>query len=413
MTESSPTSSLVSDRTLAKTALVLSGGGARGAYQVGALHGLHELLYGHRSLPFPILVGASAGSITNAFLGAHADDFPMAVRKLVDFWGGLSPEDVFRTDARTLARVGLSWAADLSLGSWIGTGRGRSLLVSDPLRRLLHERLDMDALGQSVERGLLRGFALTTTSYRTGLAVTFFDGPSSIEPWVRSTRIGIRQHLTIDHVMASSSIPLFFPAVSIDGTYYADGCIRLTAPLSPAIHLGADRILAISVRYPRAPDPASSSPPGQNDRCPTAADTAGLLLNALFLEALESDVERLERINATVDLLPRAVIAKHSTPLRRIPILVLRPSRDLGELVMQTLDRLPYLLRHLFRGLGATGKSGWDLLSYLAFDSEYTSRLLALGYSDVKARGAQIATFLGASDTESQRVGGVPRENRR
>ena len=340
-------------------------------------------------------MGASAGSITNAFLGAHAADFPLAVRKLVAFWEGLRPEDVFRTDARTLAHVGLSWAADLSLGSWIGTGRGRSLLVSDPLRRLLHDRLDMAALGESIERGLLRGFALTTTSYRTGLAVTFFDGPATIEPWVRSTRLGVRKHLTIDHVMASSSIPLFFPAVSIDGTYYADGCVRLNAPLSPAIHLGADRILAIGVRYPRAPDPTSTSTPAQSDRYPTVADTAGLLLNALFLEALESDVERLERINATVDLLPRAVVAKHSTPLRRIPILVLRPSMDLGELVMQTLDRLPYLLRHLFRGLGATGESGWDLLSYLAFDGEYTSRLLALGYSDVLGRANEIAAFLG------------------
>jgi NTE family protein len=383
-------------KKLAQTALVLSGGGARGAYQVGALRGLHELLRGQRSLPFPILVGASAGSITNAFLGAHADDFPTAVRKLVAFWENLRPDNVFRTDARTLGRVGLSWAADLSLGSWIGTGRGRSLLVSDPLRALLHERLDMAALGQAIERGLLRGFALTTTSYRSGLAVTFFDGSASIAPWVRSTRLGIRRNIAIDHVMASSSIPFFFPAVSIDGTYYADGCIRLTAPLSPAIHLGADRILAIGVRYPRPPEPASSSP-AQNDRYPTAADTAGLLLNALFLESLESDVERLERINTTVDLLPRTALAKRSTPLRQIPILVLRPSKDLGGLVMQTLERLPYLLRHLFRGLGATGKSGWDLLSYLAFDAEYTSRLLALGYSDVTARSAEIATFLGVS----------------
>ena len=292
------------DQTLARTALVLSGGGARGAYQVGALRGLHELLHGQRSLPFPILVGASAGSITNAVLGAHAADFPLAVGKLVDFWGGLKPEQVFRTDARTLMRVGLSWAADLSLGNWIGTGHGRSLLVNDPLRDLLHERLDMAALGRSVERGLLRGFALTTTSYHTGLAVTFFDGVGSIEPWARSTRIGIRQHLSIDHVMASSSIPFFFPAVSIGGTYYADGCIRLTAPLSPAIHMGADRILAIGVRYPRAPDPASSAPQARDDRYPATADTAGLLLNALFLEALESDVERMERINRTVDLLP-------------------------------------------------------------------------------------------------------------
>ena len=399
---SSGTSYEASERAVPKTALVLSGGGARGAYQVGALRGLHELLHEQRSLPFPILVGASAGSITNAFLGAHAADFPRAVRKLVNFWEGLRPDDVFRTDARTLARVAFSWAADLSLGSWIGTGRGRSLLVSDPLRALLHERLDMDALQGSIERGQLGAFALTTTSYRTGLAVTFFDGPTSIEPWVRSTRIGIRQHLTIDHVMASSAIPFFFPAVPVDGTYYADGCVRLNAPLSPAIHMGADRILAISVRYPRASDLGSHTLTAPNDGYPTAADTAGLLLNALFLEALESDVERLERINRTVDLLPRAVVARRSTPLRRIPILVLRPSRDLGDLALQTLDRLPYLLRHLFRGLGATGERGLDLLSYLAFDGEYTSRLIALGYADVQARSAEISAFFGICGGQSE-----------
>ncbi len=274
--------------------------------------------------------------------------------------------------------------------------------MSDPLRGLLEARLDMAALEQSIERGLLRGFALTTTSYRTGLAVTFFDGVASIDPWVRSTRIGVRQSLTIDHLMASSSIPFFFPAVPIDGTYYADGCIRLNSPLSPAIHLGADRILAIGVRYPRAPALATSLPAARADAYPATADTAGLLLNALFLEALESDVERLERINRTVDLIPSATIAKRATSLRRIPILVLQPSRDLGELVMQTLDRLPYLLRHLFRGLGVTGKSGWDLLSYVAFDAEYTARLVALGYSDVKARAREIASFLRISDERTQ-----------
>ncbi len=382
--------------TFAKTALVLSGGGARGAYQVGALRGLEELLREQRRLPFPILVGASAGSITNAFLATHAADFPAAVADLVEFWGTLQPEEVFRTDAGTLTRVGLSWAADLSIGSWIGTGRGKSLLVSDPLRGLLRDRLDMAAVGRSIERGLLRGLAVTTTSYRTGLAVTFFDAVPSIEPWVRSTRLGIRQSLTIDHLMASSAIPFFFPAVSIDGTYHADGCIRSNSPLSPAIHMGADRILAIGVRYPRPPDPPPTSAPVPADPYPATADTAGLLLNALFLEALESDVERMERINKTLELLPSAVIAKKATPLRRIPILVLRPSMDLCDLVLQTLDRMPYLLRHLFRGLGVTGKSGCDLLSYVAFDAEYTSRLLSLGYSDVKARSAEIAAFLGS-----------------
>ena len=247
-------------------------------------------------------------------------------------WSKIAPHDVFRTDVPTLARVALGWATDLSLGELSRRARGRSLLVSTPLRALLTDCLDMAAVHENVGRGLVRGVALTTTSYRANLAVTFFDGVEGIQPWGRSTRIGVRQRLTIDHVMASSAIPVFFPAVPIGGKYYADGCVRLTTPLGPAVHLGADRILAIGVRWAKPPDPDSKLPSGADDPYPTMAETAGMLMNAVFLEALEGDIERFERINRTVSLLPRAAIEHERSPLRSIPLLVLRPSRNLALL---------------------------------------------------------------------------------
>jgi len=376
------------------TGLVLSGGGARGAYQVGALLGLAEILPDARELPFPILAGASAGSITNAFLASHADEFSSAVQRLVDFWSQLRPHDVFRTDPVTLLRVAAEWAADLSLGGLTEGARQRSLLVTEPLRELLGGRLDMDAVRRNVDQGRVRGIALTATNYRTNLAVTFFDGVDEIRPWGRSTRIGMRARLTVDHVMASSAIPIFFPAVRIGEKYFADGCVRLTTPLSPAVHLGADRILAIGVRCPQSPDPKEASPSDGDEPYPTLAETAGLLLNALFLEALESDVERFERINHTVSLVPPEAMQHESSPLRSIPLFVLRPSRDLGVLATGALGRLPHIVQHLFRGLGATDETGADLLSYLAFDGEYTSKLLGLGYSDVMAQKDELLAFL-------------------
>ncbi len=384
-----------------RAGLALSGGGARGAYQVGALRALAELFPAERRLPFPILAGTSAGAITSAFLAARAHDFPHGVGRLVDFWGHIRPEDVFRTDAPTLAKVAAKWAADLSLGGWIGRHREKSLLRSDPLRRVLEARLDMDAIRENIERGTLHGLAFTATDYRSNLGVTFFDGAPEIAPWTRSTRYGVRARLTVDHVMASSAIPIFFPAIRIGTRYYADGSLRLTTPLSPAIHLGADRILAIAVRSAAQHDRPAESSDGV-DAYPTVADTAGLFLNALFVESLESDVERLERINRTLKYVHPAASDAHA--LRRIPLYVLRPSTDLGVLAKDALAKLPIFIQYLFRGLGVSGKSGWDLLSYLAFDQAYTSKLLDLGYSDTMAQAAAIVDFVTSSSRAEPRA---------
>lgn len=377
----------VSSMSGGRTAIVLTGGGARGAYQAGAVLAIAEITR-QRVLPFPVLAGSSAGSISAAYLASRADEFPAAARDLADLWTTLSAHDVYRTDSPTIAKTAAVWLADLSLGGWIGPGHGIALLDTSPLRVLLDRHFDARALGHQVAAGRVHGIGITATNYESGNAVTFFEGASSIEPWNRVTRVGTRQRIEVRHVLASAAIPLFFPAVDIDGAWYADGCIRLVTPLSPAIRLGGDRVIAVAVRAAApAPRPLSS-------QHPSPAATAGMLLDALFLDALEADIERTERINHTLSLVPAALIEGHFTALHPVSVLLLRPSVDPAALVLRVIERIPAPVRHLFRGLGASEQAGWDLLSYLAFDGTYTSRLLDLGYEDTIARAEEIERFL-------------------
>lgn len=372
-------------------AIVLTGGGARGAYQAGALLAISEILPGP-TLPFPILAGSSAGSINVAYLASRADAFPQAARDLADLWTGLEPSNVFKTDVTTLAKTALGWLGDLGFGSWIGTGRGKSLLDTAPLRELVRAQFDAAALARHVTAGRVRGVGITATNFGSGLGVTFFQGDSSLAPWNRVTRVGVPSTLDCRHVLASSAIPLFFPAVEIDGDWYGDGSIRLSTPLSPAIHMGADRIVTIAVRH--QPTGVHVAAPHPALGYPSLADRGGVIMNALFLDALESDVERTLRINQTLDLLAPEVRASRRTPLRPVEVLILRPSVDPGSLVMKALDRFPSTVRHMFRGLGASDVAGWDLLSYLAFDLAYTTRLLELGYDDTVVRADELRRFL-------------------
>ncbi len=370
------------------TGLVLTGGGARGAYQAGALLALSDIT-GKRRLPFDVLSGASAGSLSASYLTACAEDFRGATRALADMWATLTPSRVFRTDTLTLARTAGEWGADLSLGGLIGTGHGKSLLDTAPLRALVEGVLDVGALHRHLAVGHVHGLAVTATSYRSGLGVTFFEGNPLVSPWKRVTRVGVRAELGVEHVMASSAIPIFFPAICIEGSWYADGCIRLSTPLSPAIRMGARRIVAIAVRHGATERGVESTEPPPY---PSTADTAGVLLDALFLDALEADVERTTRINETLRYVPPE--ARRSMPLAPVDVLVLRPSIDPAALVLATLDQFPATVRHLFRGLGASDVGGWDLLSYLAFEGLYTTRLLDLGYEDTRARADEIRAFL-------------------
>ena len=375
--------------------LVLTGGGARGAYQAGALLAIAEIT-GARRLPFRALAGSSAGSINVGYLASRALDFGGATRALGDLWCTLRPKDVFRTDTLTLVKTASEWGADLGLGGWIGAGRGKALLDTAPLRELVTRSLDIPAMHAHIEHGHVHGLSMAATNYQSGLGVSFFEGAAATLPWSRVTRIGVRARLGVDHVMASAAIPAFFPAVCIDGEWYADGSIRLSTPLSPAIRMGARRILAIAVRHvrPGAAAPAKA-PAAAPQPYPTAADTAGVMLDALFLDALEADVERTTRINHTLTLLAPEVLAQQKTPLVPVSVLVLRPSIDPASLVPAALPHFPAAVRHLFRGLGASDTAGWDLLSYLAFEGVFTTRLMEVGYEDTLARVDEIRAFLG------------------
>ncbi len=369
---------------------MLTGGGARAAYQVGALVALAEMRPGPS--PFSIYAGVSAGAINAVSMASGADAFGIAATRLADIWRNLSPDRVYRTETRVLMGIGSRWIRDLSSGGLLGPSRINYLLDTEPLRRLLTGTLPLSRIAGHVRSGQLRGVAVSSTSYANGFGVTFFDGAKDIQPWFRSTRLGVRQRLRVPHVLASAAIPVFFPPVKIKGMFYGDGCVRMNAPLSPAIHLGADRILAIGVQTP-APIELPLEQGARRDWVPPS-EIAGVLLNAVFLDALEADLERLERVNRTVALLPPEHRGTSAQPLRPVPALVLRPSQDLGTLAADQYWRFPRMLRYLLKGIGATGESGSDLLSYLAFEPEYVGRLMELGYADAMRRRLEIETFL-------------------
>ena len=380
--------------------LVLTGGGARAAYQVGALEALARFLPGRT--PFRILSGVSAGALNAAFLATQADDFAGAMGRLKDTWLALRPGRIYRTDARRLMAIGGRWMRDLSSGGLMGRrGPINFLLDASPLRDLLAENVPMPRIREFVEKGVLRGVAVTATSYQTSVAVTFFDGHPEIEPWQRSTRLGVREPLRLEHVLASAALPFFFPPIRMRGAFYGDGCVRMTAPLSPAIHLGAERVVAVSVRHWRSPEELM---PGRSRRDKLApSEIAGVLMNSVFLDAVEADVERLERLNRLAELVPHQARSELPHPIRKVEALVLRPSKDLGRLAEDEYQRFPRFLRYLLRGIGVKNGKGADLVSYLAFEPVYVKRLVDLGFEDTMARRREIEAFLGVERRERAR----------
>ncbi len=376
--------------------LVLTGGGARAAYQAGALLALAEVLP-PGAVPFRSLCGVSAGGLNAALLGAWRGDFEDAAHRLRDLWLELSPERVFRTDGARMIGIGSRWMRDLSAGGLFQRSRINFLLDATPLRDFLHERLPLADLRRNIASGAIRGFAVTATSYSTNAAVTFFEGAQDIQPWVRATRVGVRTQIRLDHIMASASIPIFFPPVRIQGVWYGDGSVRMTAPLSPAIHMGAERLLVVGVRRWREPSELQPTRATSGREALPPSQIAGTLLNAVFLETIEADVERLEAVNRMVDAIP----PERREGLKAIPTLVLRPSRDLGQLAGDQYRRFPRFLRYVLSGIGAHGESGSDLLSYLAFEPVYVGRLLELGYEDTLARRSELQAFFGEGRREN------------
>jgi NTE family protein len=371
--------------------LVLTGGGARAAYQVGVLKAIAEIV-GPGTFPFDVVAGISAGAINAVAVATGAEDLTAAAKRLGATWGSLTPDRIYRTGGLKLAGIGARWLRDLSAGPLLGKSGVNDLLDPSPLRALVENEIPIGRMRRHLRAGRLRGVAVSATNYHTGSGVTFFEGATDVTPWSRSTRVGVRARIGVDHVMASAAIPVFFPPVAIGRSFYGDGCVRMHCPMSPAIHLGAERIVAVSQRHLRPPaETAEREALSKTDVLPLS-EIAGVLLNAVFLDSLDTDFERLERINRTLELVPREKRA--GVDLRPVPALLLRPSQDLGKLAADEYHRFPAMLRYLLKGIGATGHAGEDLLSYLAFEPVYVKRVMDLGYADTLARRAEVEEFL-------------------
>lgn len=372
-----------------ETALILSGGGARAAYQVGALRALAEISPRGAPLPFPVLCGTSAGAINAMTLAIHADDFRLGVARLTRWWRRVRAEDVYRTDLRSLSRHGMRWLAGVLTGK-PGPADAASMLDNAPLQRLLGDVLEFERLDAQVASGALRAVAINATSYSSGFAITFFHGADALEPWRRTRREGRRDRLGVDHLLASTSIPFVFPAARLGSDWYMDGSVRQLTPLSPALHLGAKRLLVLAVGQFAGQRATPAGPPGY----PSFAQTVGHALSTIFLDNLGADLERLNQLNRVAGVVSDEVLAHHGIALGHVDAFVLAPSRDLGEAAMSYADRLPGGVRYLLRGLGSTQGTGANLTSYLLFDPAFVRTMLDLGYADAMARRGELEAFL-------------------
>lgn len=370
-----------------RVALVLTGGGARAAYQVGALMAVREVWGKRPDNPFPILCGTSAGAINAVALAVFSADFNAGVRKLAYIWRNFSVGQIYRSDTLAIAESVLRWGSAIFLG-WLIHQSPRSLLDNSPLRTLLEKHLDFTRIGQAVADGHLQAVTVTASGYTSGESLSFFQGRDDLQPWRRAQRVGLRTELQIDHLMASSAIPFVFPAVRINREYFGDGSMRQLAPISPVIHLGAERILVI------AGGRRSEEARQRADSYPSPAQVAGHAMSSIFLDGLSTDLERLERINATVAAIPPELRHSAGIPLKPIETLVIAPSQRLDYLAARHRNALPRALRLVLRGIGATRKNGSVLLSYLLFEKGYTRALMELGYRDAMSRRVELARFL-------------------
>ena len=372
-------------RVRRRAGLVLTGGGARAAYQVGVVKAVRDVLGNPVQNPFPILCGTSAGAINAASLAVYADDFSRAVANLLEVWEHMRCDHVYRTDLPSIMKSGARWLSSMML---LSRNNPMSLLDNAPLRDMLEKSLPFERIQEHIDAGALYAVCVTASGYTSGQSVSFFQGGSGLEGWERNQRIGAGVMLKLDYLMASSALPFIFPAVKVHREYFGDGSMRQIAPVSPALHLGADRVLIVGTGRQMLDQARARS-----SIYPSLAQIAGHALNSIFLDSLAVDIERLERINRTVRMIPPERLEGSSLMLRPVRVLFITPSQPIERIAARFVHDLPRSVRFILRPTGALSRAGSNLASYLLFEESFCRALIDLGYQDTLAREAEVRDF--------------------
>jgi NTE family protein len=373
------------NRVRPRAGLVLTGGGARAAYQVGVVKAVRDVLGAPKKNPFPILCGTSAGAINAATLGVFADDFSRAVSNLLEVWENMHCEHVYRTDPWHILGSGARWLAAMML---ISRQAPVSLLDNSPLAGMLSRNLPFERIQANIDAGALYALCVTASGYSSGQSVSFFQGGPGLEGWERNQRIGAAVALKLEYLLASAALPFIFPAVKVHREFFGDGSMRQIAPVSPALHLGADRVLIVGTGRQTQEQARARS-----NVYPSFAQIAGHALNSIFLDSLAVDIERLERINRTVQLIPPERLSDSSVQLRPVKVLFITPSQPIERIAARFLHELPATVRFILKPTGALNRSGSNLASYLLFEESFCRALIDLGYQDAISREAEIREF--------------------
>ena len=378
-------SSVAAFRPRPRAGLVLTGGGARAAYQVGVIKAVRDILGNPVKNPFPILVGTSAGAINAATLAVHADNYTRGVGNLLEVWENMHVNHVYRSDFWSIAKKGARWLSAMML---LSRGNPVSLLDNSPLAEMLQNNLEFDRIQANIDGGSLYAVSVTASGYTSGQSVSFFQGGSGTEGWERNQRIGAAVTLKAEYLLASSALPFIFPAVKVHREYFGDGSLRQIAPISPALHLGADRVLVVGTGRQTADQNRARS-----NVYPSLAQVAGHALNSMFLDGLSVDIERLERINRTVSLIAPDKLAEAKLPLRPVRILFISPSQPIERIAARFILELPVSVRFVLRPTGALNRSGSTLASYLLFEESFCRALIDLGYQDTVSHEDEVRSF--------------------
>jgi NTE family protein len=385
-TAASNVSPFPAGRARSRAGLVLTGGGARAAYQVGVVKAVRDILGNPVRNPFPILCGTSAGAINAATLAVFADHFSRGVGNLLEVWENMRCHHIYRTDAWHIMRSGARWLSSMML---ISRHNPVSLLDNAPLAQMLEKNLDFGKIQQHIDSGALYAACVTASGYTTGQSVSFFQGGSGLEGWERNQRIGAAVTLKLEYLLASAALPFIFPAVKVHREYFGDGSMRQIAPVSPALHLGADRVLIVGTGRQTPADQYRA----RSNVYPSLAQIAGHALNSIFLDSLMVDIERMERINRTVKLIPPDRLADSNVQLRAVKVLFITPSQPLERIAARFIHELPRTVRFILRPTGALNRSGSNLASYLLFEEAFCRALIDLGYEDTQARAEEVKAF--------------------